>query len=59
MENNAEREELYRLTDALSNEMAIYIPLFESGKLVAVHKSVKNFVYTPYLFARFYSAELK
>lgn len=59
MENNAEREELYRITDALSNEMAIYIPLFESGKLVAVHKSVKNFVYTPYLFARFYSAELK
>jgi len=59
MENNAKREELYRITDALANEMAIFIPLFESDHLIAVHKSVKNFVFTPYLFARLYYAELK
>jgi len=59
MENSPEREELYRITDAFANEMAIYIPLFEADHLFAVHKSVKNFVFTPYLFARMYCAELK
>jgi peptide/nickel transport system substrate-binding protein len=50
------REELYEDTDALSNELAIYVPLYQAGKRYAVRKGVQ-YEYSPNQFGRFYWAD--